>query len=997
MKVLGRIIDDKGIKMDPDKVDLLMKWKTPTSRELLCGFLSAAGYLSDNIPERAFEEVNSLTSRCREHHRVPLDYGKDAQPINMVTDACASGLAGVVSQGDNWRTAKVAAFFSAKLNKAQQNYLVHEQEMLASVETMMRHQDILQGVKFCWYTDHKGLIHLLKQRDLSGRQAWWMEKISTFNFEVIYVPGVDNILSDALSRIYSYDALGTVHAPGEYTEHDDTLDLPVGGRLELSMLVLVGKEGAMPVMPEANRRQQVVALNVLTRLMAGKKAGTSEPAAVASGGRAVVVENKGKSPAEDEDTITMPHARGAVTKKRQQQVEMKEAVKPAAKEPKKRQGRPRKVVELAETGGPETGMEFAKRMKRHFVLKGPKAPGEQREGGSQEKTNDAPIQHKAPSAIAENGSEHFQSESQPSSEELSPPNLVQMVDNATDGMDIPAVIRNKYQDDPFFDEILKNLRHYKNFKISEGLIYLTMDEKHVLCIPRVTHQGRNIREFVINEAHSILAHLGFSKTLTYLRNHVWWNDMVKDTKRFCETCVTCMRNKSSNHKPYGLLHPLQPPSQPWDSIGIDFIGPLPTSENRDSRFDMITDGLTGMNPILNVDIENLQWINKDIFRLKFHEDFTNKTENYSAQQLKPFIEVSEKIEGQWKNGEELKVEVFGGYNEFARRYNCFAGACCLLVRNQLGAWEVPVTGRFLTSHDIDLSLLEIQRAVPAPVTAPATIDPTLEALGFTHNGVACTSMVHKHIKEKQTMINTQSLAIRTFHDLYQDDDGPFNNHLYPSREGNGGQGHGHGHGCGRGGMPGTQGGHGGGHGGIPGPCSGEHGFRFHNKLRVFNNTPGIGVENAHTATHQAIAPVKPIASVTATVNHTTGTMPNNGGNAATEPFEPSTEAIEAAMASARDLVAECGRKDGTATGTTTKQLSELSFKKTNGGVPGKDTVQERPTQSGHVGTDVTTQQVATSGNSETNADGGAGIVSGGRSAVNAGSSDDDVEMGGGPN
>jgi hypothetical protein len=116
--------------------------------------------------------------------------------------------------------------------------------MLAGVETMLRYRDILQGVRFRWYTDHKGLIHLLNQRNLSRRQARWNEKISMFDFEVIYVPGAENILSDALSCIYSFDAPGTVRAASEYTEHDDTAPGIVGALWTMSSPVLVGSEGA---------------------------------------------------------------------------------------------------------------------------------------------------------------------------------------------------------------------------------------------------------------------------------------------------------------------------------------------------------------------------------------------------------------------------------------------------------------------------------------------------------------------------------------------------------------------------------------------------------------------------------------------------------------------------------------------------------------------------------------------------------------------------------
>jgi hypothetical protein len=203
----------------------------PTNRDLLRGFLGATGYLaddidhvripmgilhtltSDSVPWRwgetqqgAFDEIHSQAVSCKTHHRKPLTYGLNSPPVNMVTDGCITGLAGVISQGANWKMATVAAFFSAKLSPTQQNYPVHEIELLARIETMMRYWDILQGVKFRWFMDHKGLIHLVHQKNLSGLQAHWMEKIGEFDFNVIYVLGTENIPSDTLSCIYSNNA-----------------------------------------------------------------------------------------------------------------------------------------------------------------------------------------------------------------------------------------------------------------------------------------------------------------------------------------------------------------------------------------------------------------------------------------------------------------------------------------------------------------------------------------------------------------------------------------------------------------------------------------------------------------------------------------------------------------------------------------------------------------------------------------------------------------------
>ena len=50
LNLSGRVIDDNGIRMDPEKVDSVLAWKTPTNRDLLRGFIGSVGYLADDIP-----------------------------------------------------------------------------------------------------------------------------------------------------------------------------------------------------------------------------------------------------------------------------------------------------------------------------------------------------------------------------------------------------------------------------------------------------------------------------------------------------------------------------------------------------------------------------------------------------------------------------------------------------------------------------------------------------------------------------------------------------------------------------------------------------------------------------------------------------------------------------------------------------------------------------------------------------------------------------------
>ncbi|KXN87522.1 hypothetical protein AN958_08241, partial [Leucoagaricus sp. SymC.cos] len=47
---------------------------------------------------------------------------------------------------------------------------------------------------------------------------------------------------------------------------------------------------------------------------------------------------------------------------------------------------------------------------------------------------------------------------------------------------------------------------------------------------------------------------------------------------YCKTCETCACTKTSTTKLSGQLHSLPIPTQPWDRIGIDFVGPFPKSK-----------------------------------------------------------------------------------------------------------------------------------------------------------------------------------------------------------------------------------------------------------------------------------------------------------------------------------------------------------------------------------------------------------------------------------
>ena len=560
MKILGHIVDDSGIAMDPDKVDNVLAWKTPTNRSLLMGFLGAVGFLAPDcesirIPmghlarltgatfpwrwgateQRAFEEVKSIVHKWRGHHRTTLDYSKGAPPINLTCDACCSGGSGVISQGHKRETANIVAFWSGKFSTTQQNYPVHEQELLAIVESLKRFRNLLHGARFRVFTDHRALQYIQSQRNLSPRQQRWLEVISEFDFTIEYIPGDTNVLADALSRIYSDDSSNTVRAASEFVTMADN--------------------------PPSLTALQLFSAPLLT-------------------GPAAEAEFISRSTSAENASMPGPSRRPQRTVKPTWKVrEAAEQPKPSPRTPRPTHRKPAPANAASKaTVSPMVTTPTS-------PVRTPSAP---LEGVSDLHRSSAPSPAPRDASPMPSHTSSDNSHSLP---------LVSGFSAAYPSLDIPNCLRGRYKDDSFFKIVVDNPKAYKNFEFTDELLYLKSADTLLLCVPNVSVQNRHLHELFISHAHSILAHLSARKTLSYLREHVWWKDMATAVKEFCDSCHTCQTGKSRNHYPYGLLNPLAVPARPWESIGIDFVGPLPESRNRLGAFDMlcvIIDHLTSM-------------------------------------------------------------------------------------------------------------------------------------------------------------------------------------------------------------------------------------------------------------------------------------------------------------------------------------------------------------------------------------------------------------------
>ena len=93
------------------------------------------------------------------------------------------------------------AFGSRQLKGTELHYPVHEQEMLSIMRAITKWRVDLLGTHIHIYTDHKTLQNFDTQKDLSLRQARWMEYLSQYEYSITYIRGEDNTVADALSQM----------------------------------------------------------------------------------------------------------------------------------------------------------------------------------------------------------------------------------------------------------------------------------------------------------------------------------------------------------------------------------------------------------------------------------------------------------------------------------------------------------------------------------------------------------------------------------------------------------------------------------------------------------------------------------------------------------------------------------------------------------------------------------------------------------------------------
>ncbi len=219
---LGVIVSGEGLRVDPAKVEAVVKWLTPTRLKEVQGFVGFANFYRRFIKsfsklvkplvaltkkdtpfiwseacEKAFQDLKQAMVEAP----VLKHFDPTKQSI-LETDSSDLVNGGILSQYHDDVLYPVA-YYSKSMIPAECNYHIYDKELLAIIRCFEHWRPELEqtDLPIQIFTDHQALKTFMEAKVLTRRQARYLDILSEFNFKIIFRSGKSNGKADALTRM----------------------------------------------------------------------------------------------------------------------------------------------------------------------------------------------------------------------------------------------------------------------------------------------------------------------------------------------------------------------------------------------------------------------------------------------------------------------------------------------------------------------------------------------------------------------------------------------------------------------------------------------------------------------------------------------------------------------------------------------------------------------------------------------------------------------------
>ena len=221
IKYLGHLISSRGVSILPDRIKTIQQYPPPNNLRALRRFVGMVGFYARFIPgysdiaaalhslkrkgvpfvwaqeqQKAFERLKRAL--CEAPVLQISDFSRD---FVLATDASDVAVSAVLQQRINGSLVPIS-YHSRILSPAERGYSTYEKECLGVIFGCEKCRVYLEHKQFELQCDNLALCWLLKRVKYVGRLGRWILRLSPFKFTVTHTRGTDNVVADALSRMF---------------------------------------------------------------------------------------------------------------------------------------------------------------------------------------------------------------------------------------------------------------------------------------------------------------------------------------------------------------------------------------------------------------------------------------------------------------------------------------------------------------------------------------------------------------------------------------------------------------------------------------------------------------------------------------------------------------------------------------------------------------------------------------------------------------------------
>lgn len=223
---LGHKCTDHGVTVDESKVEAVKNYPVPKNGLETKRFVAFANYFRRFIKNFSLitKCLNKLTRKnaifvwtdeCQTAFEIIkkslmsypiLQYPDFNKEMVIITDASKEGIGATLAQ-EHEGILKPISYFSKPFTTGESNKATIEQELLGIYFSILHFKPYIYGKRFKVLTDHKPLVYLFSLKDPSSRLTRIRVDLEEYDFYLEHLPGKQNFIADALSRIHSKDLI----------------------------------------------------------------------------------------------------------------------------------------------------------------------------------------------------------------------------------------------------------------------------------------------------------------------------------------------------------------------------------------------------------------------------------------------------------------------------------------------------------------------------------------------------------------------------------------------------------------------------------------------------------------------------------------------------------------------------------------------------------------------------------------------------------------------